>query len=243
VTDANVVLGRVTGRLAGGVELDAEAAARAVGALAEAIGLGLEECAAGIVRVANIEMLRALRVMTVEQGIDPRRFSLLAFGGAGGLHACEMADELEIDTVLVPRAGGVLSALGLAAADRREDTVRSVLARLGEPIDVPEGEVSYDLRYAGQAHELTVRGDDLREAFEALHEDRYGYRDPDAEVEVVTVRATRREPGPEVALGGDASREPVHGPEVVDLEEATVWVPPGWTGSWDEHDTLRLERG
>src|SRR4051794_19107932 len=242
VTDANVVLGRVAGPLAGGMELDAAAAARAVGTLADPLGLGLEECAAGIVRIANIEMLRALRVMTVEQGIDPRRFALLAFGGAGGLHACEMADELEIDTVLVPRAGGVLSALGLAAADRREDTVRSVLSRLGEPLDVPDGEVSYDLRYAGQAHELTVRGDDLREAFETLHEERYGYRDPDAQVEVVTVRSTRREPGPEVALGGGAARPPVRGPDVVDLEEATVWVPAGWSGSWDENDTLRLER-
>src|SRR4051812_29365508 len=91
VTDANVVLGRVSGPLAGGVALDADAAGRAVGALADELGLGLEDCAAGIVRVANVEMLRALRVMTVEQGIDPRRFALLAFGGAGGLHACEMA--------------------------------------------------------------------------------------------------------------------------------------------------------
>src|SRR4051794_4288817 len=170
VTDANVVLGRVTGPLAGGVALDADAAGRAVGALADALGLGLEDCAAGIVRVANVEMLRALRVMTVEQGIDPRRFALLAFGGAGGVHACEMADELEIATVVVPRAGGVLSALGLAAADRREDEVRSVLARVTEPIDAPEGELSFDVRYVGQSHELTVRGDDLRAAFEALHE-------------------------------------------------------------------------
>jgi N-methylhydantoinase A/oxoprolinase/acetone carboxylase beta subunit len=243
VTDANVVLGRLTGPLAGGVQLDAGAAHRAVGTLAGELGLEPEECAAGIVRVANVEMLRALRVMTVEQGIDPRRFALLAFGGAGGLHACEMADELEIGTVLVPRTGGVLSALGLAAADRREDEVRTVLAAVGAPIDAPEGELAYDMRYAGQAHELTVRtGGDLREAFEALHEERYGYRDPDGEVEIVTVRATRREPGPEVALGDDREREPVTGPATVDLEEATVWVPEGWSGSWDADGTLRLER-
>jgi N-methylhydantoinase A/oxoprolinase/acetone carboxylase beta subunit len=269
VTDANVVLGRVTGPMAGGVELDAEAARDTVATLAETLGLGVEECAAGIVRVANVEMLRALRVMTVEQGIDPRRFALLAFGGAGGLHACEMADELEISSVLVPRASGVLSALGLAAAERREDEVRTVMSSVEEAFDVPEGELSYDLRYAGQAHELTVRGDDLREAFEALHEERYGYRDPDAEVEVVTVRATRREAGPEVALSGgdglvdETSRrvffdgqavvarvvrgEPgagtsVSGPAVVELPEATVAVPPGWSGEWDEDGTLRLER-
>ncbi|MFL5846761.1 MAG: hydantoinase/oxoprolinase family protein [Solirubrobacteraceae bacterium] len=243
VTDANVVLGRVAGSMAGGVTLDADAAGRAVGALAEDLGLDLEQCAAGIVRVANVEMLRALRVMTVEQGIDPRGFALLAFGGAGGLHACEMADELEIATVLVPRAGGVLSALGLAAAERREDEVRTVLAPVGSPVEVPEGELAWDLRYRGQAHELTVRGKgDLREAFETLHEERYGYRDPDAEVDVVTVRATRREPGPDVVLGDERERAPVRGPEVVDLEEATVWVPEGWSGAWDEDGTLRLVR-
>src|SRR4051794_27744984 len=170
VTDASVVLGRVAGPMAGGVELDREAAERAVAGLAAELGLEPATCAEGIVRVANVEMLRALRVMTVEQGIDPRGFALLAFGGAGGLHACELAEELEIATVLVPRAGGVLSALGLAAADRREDEVRSVLARVTEPIDAPEGELSFDVRYVGQSHELTVRGDDLRAAFEALHE-------------------------------------------------------------------------
>ena len=227
VTDANVVLGRVAGPMAGGVALDHDAATRAVGALAEALGLGAEDCAAGIVRVAEVEMLRALRVMTVEQGIDPRGFALLAFGGAGGLHACALADALEIATVLVPRAGGVLSALGLAAADRREDSVRSVLATLGdETLDLPEGELAFDLRYAGQAHELTVRGAEpepgaLRAAFEALHEERYGHRDPEAAVELVTIRATRREPGPEVALaGGDGGVRGDGAPRVLRRRDA-----------------------
>jgi N-methylhydantoinase A/oxoprolinase/acetone carboxylase beta subunit len=242
VTDANVLLGRVRGELPGGIELDAAAATAAVARLAGELGLGTEECAQGIVRVAETEMVRALRVMTVEQGIDPRDFALLAFGGAGGLHACAMAEELDISTVLVPEAGGVLSALGLAAADRREDEVRTVLAPVGAAIETPEGEVSFDVRYVGQSHELTVRGEDLREAFEALHEERYGYRDPEAEVEVVTVRVTRREPGPDVALGGRGAREPVHGPLVVGLEGATVWVPEGWSGDWDTDGTLRLER-
>jgi len=242
VTDANVVLGRVRGTLPGGIELDEPAATDAVARLADELGLGAEECAAGIVRIAEVEMLRALRVMTVEQGIDPRDFALLAFGGAGGLHACAMAEELDIATVLVPEAGGVLSALGLAAANRREDEVRTVMAPVGAEIDAPEGELSFDVRYVGQSHELTVRdAGDLREAFEALHEERYGYRDPGAEVEVVTVRATRREPGPDVALGAGAG-EPVQGPATVALEGATVWVPEGWSGEWDEHGTLRLRR-
>ena len=103
--------------LAGGVALDAEAAERAVAALARELGLpDARACAEGIVRVANTEMVRALRVVTVERGIDPRRFALLAFGGAGPLHAAAIADELGIARIVVPRAAGVLSALGLAAA-------------------------------------------------------------------------------------------------------------------------------
>jgi N-methylhydantoinase A/oxoprolinase/acetone carboxylase beta subunit len=275
VTDAHVVLGRVAGPLAGGVALDAEAADAAVGGLADALGLDPVACAEGIVRVADVEMLRALRVMTVEQGIDPRAFALLAFGGAGGLHACGLAAELEIATVLVPRAGGVLSALGLAAADRREDTARSVLAPLAPAAvdDLGAGEHAFDLRYRGQAHELTVRGvaaeaGALREAFAALHEERYGYRDDDAEVELVTIRHTRREPGPEVALAGEtgpvaeAERDVVFagerqrtrvlrgepgpgtevaGPAILELPEATIAVPPGWSGRVDEDGTLRLQ--
>ena len=115
MTDANLLLGYLgaEGGLAGGVELDREAAERAVGALADQLDLTPVEAAAGIVRVANAEMLRALRVITVERGVDPRRFALLPFGGAGPLHAAAIATELEIGRILCPRSGGVLSALGL----------------------------------------------------------------------------------------------------------------------------------
>ena len=95
-------------------------------ALAAELGLPPAECAAGILRVANAEMVRALRVMTVERGLDPRGFALLAFGGAGPLHAAAIAEELGMTRILVPRASGVLSALGLAAADRRVTRQRSV---------------------------------------------------------------------------------------------------------------------
>ena len=96
VTDANLVLGHLDPAepLAGGVELDADAAHAAVKSLADELGLSVEDCAAGIVRVANAEMVRAMRVMTVERGVDPRDFALLAFGGAGPLHAAAMAEEL-----------------------------------------------------------------------------------------------------------------------------------------------------
>ena len=88
-------------------------------------------------RAVDAEMLRALRVVSVERGRDPRECALVAFGGAGPLHACALAEELGIDTVLVPEAAGVLSALGLAVADERRDTVRTVLAPLAEAGELP----------------------------------------------------------------------------------------------------------
>ncbi len=129
VTDANLLLGRLLADapLAGGLELDREAARRAVGRLAAELGLDVLRCAEGIVRVAEAEMLRALRMMTVQRGIDPRGFALMAFGGAGPLHAAALARELGIDRILCPRASGVLCALGLAAAAPRRDAARTVM--------------------------------------------------------------------------------------------------------------------
>jgi len=161
-------------------------------------------------RVANAEMTRALRVISVERGLDPREFALLAFGGAGGMHACALAEELGMQTVLIPRAGGVLSALGLAISDLRRDYVRPYLTSLQ---DVDEGEFEEkfqdmqdraekdlddprhthraDLRYRGQSFELTVEADDLQkleERFHDAHEQRYGYRMEDESVELVNLR-------------------------------------------------------
>jgi N-methylhydantoinase A len=258
VTDANLVLGHLSAdvALAGDVDLDAGAAHAAVERLADELGLDVQACAEGIVRVANAEMVRALRVMTVERGIDPRAFALLAFGGAGPLHAAAIADELGMTKILVPRASGVLSALGLAAADRRADAQRTVLGDDDAGVDAlreevvgalggePEIEVAWDLRYHGQSHELTVRGaqpDEVRERFEALHEERYGHRDPDGEVELVTVRVTGRLSAPPVDFGARAGEE-VTGPTVVALPEATLVVPEGWSGTADDMGTLVLER-
>ncbi len=129
VTDANLLLGYLdaSSTLAGGVSLDPEAASDAVARLGEELGLDQLETAEGIIRVANQEMVRALRVVTVERGVDPRRFALMPFGGAGPMHAAALADELGMDRILCPRASGVLSALGLIASERRRDTARTVL--------------------------------------------------------------------------------------------------------------------
>jgi N-methylhydantoinase A len=224
VTDANLLLGYLAAdsRLAGGVALDAEVAAAAVDALAGSVGLDRLQTAAGIVRIANQEMVRALRVVTVERGVDPRRFALLPFGGAGPMHAAAIAAELRIGTILCPRAGGVLSALGLCASERRRDTARTVMlageelgakriaaevaalvAATGAELEGAEPELVYELRYAGQAFELPVPGPaepdpaDLIERFEAAHEERYGHRDPDGEVILVDIRLAMVVPGQE----------------------------------------------
>ena len=230
VTDANLLLGRLPALLPGRIELDAEAAARALGALDPA----------AIVEIVNAEMTRALRVVSVEQGLDPRDFALLAFGGAGPLHACALADELGMSTVLVPAAAGVLSALGLVAADERRDHVRSYVRPLAEVGELPdEGEA--DLRYQGQSFELTVPlGRDLPQRFHAAHEDRYGYADESRPLELVAVRTADVRTAPPVSVTGPELR--VTGPRSLELQGATVWVPRGWSGDTDAHGTLVLRR-
>jgi N-methylhydantoinase A len=295
VTDADLLVGWLDADspLAGDVRLDRAAAERAVGDLAGELGLEVEAAAAGIARVASTEMAQAVRVVTVERGIDPREMALVAFGGAGPLHAAQIADELGMRRVIAPIASGVLSALGLVVSERRRDVVESVLLggesltneaiaevvkRLGERAQSdltrggpPEVRATYDLRYAGQAFELSVDGslspapDDLRASFDRAHEERYGYADPDAELELVTVRVAAALPGAEPPPAEPAKAEdrgsrsvrfgdePVEarvlgpgeaeldGPAVFELPGATLVVPPGWRARADA-DAVVVER-
>ena len=222
VTDANLLLGRLPTQLAGGIELDRQAAERAFA------DIDPDEAVA----VVNAEMLHALRLVSIERGHDPRDFALVAFGGAGPLHACALADELEIGTVLVPDAAGVLSALGLVASDERRDRVRSYIVPLREAGELPsEGEA--DLRYVGQSFELTVSlQPQLEEGFHTAHEERYGYADREREIELVAVRTAdvRKAPAFELPRGMPLR---VEGPAVLELAGATCWVPPGWVGARD----------
>jgi N-methylhydantoinase A len=212
VTDANLFLGYLADgtELGGEVVLRRELSEKALAALGEKLSLAAEDVALGTVRVANAEMTRALRIISVERGLDPREFALLAFGGAGGMHACALAEELGMQTVLVPRAGGVLSALGLAISDIRRDYVSPYLSPLDEvnaeeferrfaqmegkaegDLDAPENTRRADLRYGGQSFELTVEADSLEKLghrFHAAHEQRYGYRMEDEAVELVNLR-------------------------------------------------------
>ena len=230
VTDANLLLGRLPQQLAGGVELDRAAAERALA--------GIDPAA--VVDVVNAEMLRALRVVSVERGHDPADFALVAFGGAGPLHACELADELGIRTALVPEAAGVLSALGLVASEERRDAVRSYLVPLRDAGELPrEGEA--DLRYAGQSFELTLPlQEDLAEAFHRAHEEQYGFAERDREVQLVAVRTADIRQGPELELPR-GEETTVYGPTVVELAGSTCWIPPGWVGVRDGR-MLRLTR-
>jgi N-methylhydantoinase A len=222
VTDANLLLDRLPGELPGGLVLDRAAAAAALD--------GIDPAA--VVEVVNAEMLRALRVVSVERGHDPREFALVAYGGAGPLHACALAEELGIESVLVPAAAGVLSALGLAAGDERRDHVVSHVRPLGEVSHLPaEGEA--DLRYRGQSFELTVPlGRDLAERLHRAHEERYGYAERGREIELVAVRTADVQPGPKLELPGGAPQH-VSGPALLELDGSTVWIPPGWEGARD----------
>ena len=235
VTDANLFLGRLADgtRLGGDVVLDRRAAEQSLARLAAAAGLDALEAALGVIRVANAEMARALRVVSVERGLDPRRFALSAFGGAGGMHACALADELGVATVLIPEAGGVLSALGLAISDLRRDLVAPLLAGLGddragavarrmatgfEALERRAQELlpgsgtvrRADLRYARQAFELTDAADaalpELAERFHAEHERRYGYAMRDEPVELVALRVVASVPVDKPPLVAEPAR-------------------------------------
>ncbi len=219
VSDANLVLGYLVGgaTLGGEIRLDRELSLKALESITERLGLDAVDAAQGIVRVANAEMVRALRVVSVERGFDPREFALIAFGGAGPLHACALAEELDMPTVLIPHAGGVLSALGLALSEMRADYVQPLLASTNELDDARLDEAfesmraqaesqlgpgatferAADLRYVGQSFELTVPAEDvdaLTAAFHGAHERRFGYRMEEEPVETVGVRLTARTP-------------------------------------------------
>jgi N-methylhydantoinase A len=230
VTDANMLLGRLPATLPGGIELDPDAAERALA--------GIDP--AGVIEIVNAEMVRALRVVSVEQGLDPREFALIAFGGAGPLHGCALAEELGMTTVLVPAAAGVLSALGLVAADERREAVRTYVTLLADAGELPDsGEA--DLRYVGQSFELTVSlGAGLVERFHEAHAARYGYADRHRPLELVAVRTAEVTPAPAVVVDGPELK--ARGSEVLELDGATAWVPDGWSGETESHGTLVLRR-
>jgi N-methylhydantoinase A/oxoprolinase/acetone carboxylase beta subunit len=217
VTDANLLLGRLDPEyfLGGRMALDVDRVRTVAAEHAKRLRLTVPALAEGIVRVANANMERAIRVVSVERGHDPRRFALLAFGGAGGMHACEIAAELEIRTAIVPRHAGVLSALGMLVADVTRDYSASVLRpsheltrqdleRTFAPlVEQARRELSaegfrskrrvieqlVDVRYIGQSYEITLPfTSGYRREFDRRHGRTFGYMNPARPTEVVNVR-------------------------------------------------------
>ena len=256
VTDADLLLERipVAAAFPGLGHLDTDAARRAFDRA--------RLTADGVVAVVDAAMERAVRAVTVERGVDARDLALVAFGGAGPLHACAVAEALGMRAVIIPPRAGVLSAVGLVCSPRQRELVRSWLDPLdrsglpaalervadeaaalvggGQPgADDVEVERLVDCRYAGQSHELTVSDP---EAFAAEHERRNGFARPGAPVEVVALRVRARRPAP-LSLDElpEVSRPAVRGPEVVAEPDCTVWVPDGWRaepgplGAWVMH--------
>jgi N-methylhydantoinase A len=302
VTDALVTLGRIAGEsLAGGaLALDRAAAERAMAKLARTLGArSAVEAAEGVVAVAEGHIEAALRKVSVERGHDPRDAPLVAFGGAGGLHACPVAEALGSGAVLFPARAGVLSALGALGVGARRERTRSVLlaasdaAAIARTLNALEREVRSgfppaarravwierraEARYRGQSHELSLPAESgLAARFHREHKRHFGFADSGREVEVVTLevrgwlegerglsvgaRTARAAPAPareriRVRHGGrwiaaavlerDAmgAAGAVRGPAVVRESGATLWVPPGWSGTLDRAGTLVLRRG
>ena len=264
VTDAQLLLGRIDPErfLGGRLTLDPERARRALEPLAAAMGTGTEAAAGAIVATADAAMERALRVISVERGHDPRDFTLVCFGGAGGLHACALADALRIPRVLVPHRPGVLSAWGAAGADVVKDAARTVMRPAGAEDDAslaerfrpleqqlaaamaeegfaPEAVIlrrAIDARYAGQSFELAVPFDgrlaDALDAFHERHAARFGHSAPAERVELVTLRVEAIGPVP----APEPPRIPSGGPD------ASAAALPASAGA-ARYDRARLAAG
>jgi len=219
VTDANVVLGRIDAArfLGGAMPLDHAAAARAIDErLRLPLGLARLTAAAGVVRLAGVKMALAVRSITTERGLDPRDYTLVAYGGGGPLHAAAIARELSIPRVVVPPSPSTFSAWGMLATDLRHDLVRTVLepldrtdaawagARYQEmqreiesilpPVGIPVMHRATDLRYLGQEHTVTVPVQSIEEwaalrgRFDEAHQRAYGYAAPEVDVQLLNLR-------------------------------------------------------
>ena len=240
VTDAHVALGWIPAeaRLAGSLALDVEAAHAAVRRLADALNLDPLETARGIVRVANENMAQALRVVSIQHGHNPRDFTLMAFGGAGGLHLCALAEALDINRAIVPTYSGAFSALGLLLAPQSRELTQSLGHPLQElddasvaqhfaqlqrrahaELDVPESPLweeqrNLDLRYVGQSASLRLPWISVKQAgedFHAQHRKQYGHA-LDVPIELVTLRLSLTQHSPTAPLP-DAQERPPAAPQ------------------------------
>ena len=248
VPDANLLCGRISeGATMGNLgALDAASAEQAF----EQAGFDPQ----GVLAVVNANMEQALRAVTTRRGIDPRNLALVAFGGAGPLHACELAELLGMTTVIVPPRAGALSAVGILGASRQADIVRSWGDLLDHEGAIAEGQklrdeassqlpeatdvnVSFDCRYEGQSHELPVS---TPEDFHAEHEQQNGYRREDAPVEITAIRCVAR--AMRNVVLPDLEREQAVGPAVISEPDTTIWIPEGWGSKMGAEGSLVIQR-
>ena len=251
VTDANVVLGRIPAEqsLGGYLKIDKQAAEKAVSRLADQLGVSLEQAALGIIQIANEHMVQALRVMSVQRGDDPKEFTLVSFGGAGGLHICELAEALKMNSALIPVHAGVLSALGmLVAAPSREmshsmnqlfdgcsdqQVNHALQSLITQGRDIMQAELegqepsissSVDVCYSGQSFSLPIKWTNLAEvteAFHLLHQQRYGHRMKN-KLELVTIRVKLEGKPAAIELPEIRSEQGQHQAELVLLAESAA---------------------
>ena len=268
VTDAMVVLGRIPAQAklgSGELEVDSQRARAALSALANDLNVDVEKAALGVLAIANQHMAQALRVISVERGRDPRDFVLCAFGGAGGLHACELAEELGCRTVLIPAHAGVLSALGIALAGKGRESTRAILCLLDdtfhghacdEIFDAMSREsggeeqaiLEYkaDLRYRGQSDSITVPWADretMLRTFHDAHEQQNGHA-LDLPVELVNLRLRVSNPPTSLPLEGAGlwTTDIMHGPRTLAGATGATYIPAGWSGVTDSLGNLRLAK-
>src|SRR5881409_2899443 len=226
VTDANIVAGRInpTQLLSGNLQLHYDLAVEAIGRLSRTLGISVEKMAERILRIVNNNMSRALRLVSIERGRDPREYTLISFGGAGPLHACDLADELGIKRIVIPLHPGLFSAFGLLTAELSRTFTQPILRPVTGSIErtftqhreqarrslKQEGFTVYhatehvDLRYQGQAYEITVpyrRHTNLARQFSREHQKLYGYSSNDT-VEAVNARLRAVIPTPKARLAG-----------------------------------------
>ena len=272
VTDAHVALKRITGaHMSGGVSLDVAAARQSIAALAATLRDTEDRVARAIIATADATMARALRRVSVERGIDPRRCALIAFGGGGPLHACGLADMLGISRVVVPPHAGVLSALGLSMAPERRESMSSVMQPLDDWPDKQRAEQCDALaerawpkaqspkpkarsflarmRYHGQGHELDVPIEArspraaMAASFETLHEARYAFRLA-LPIEVVSLRHVAEGAGRDVRFRSEPMppTRRIKGPGSLALSDATLFVAKGWNARLLTNGVWMLER-
>ncbi len=253
VTDANLLLGRIEqgSFLSGTIQLDLERTREIASRIADKASISIEQLAEAIIRSANATMERAIRSISIERGHNPRDYTLICFGGAGALHACEIAESLEIPRLVVPAHAGVLSALGMLVADCIRDYSASVLneepavvfTRLEEQarremrqqgFEDPLLIRTVDMRYEGQSYEINVP-EDRAAAFDQEHEKQYGYHHQNWNVESVTVRVQAIGRTPESALPklGATSDQP---------NFTSIYTPPGWKCSTADGGHTLIER-